>query len=64
MNDDELITQALAILPRRIGETDHLASPSAIRDYLRLLLAELSSDWSFVVSGMDGTASTRRPNPN
>jgi DNA repair protein RadC len=39
MSDDTLIEEALALLARRIRTTDHLASPSAVRDYLRLLLA-------------------------
>jgi len=41
MNDDDtLIAQALAILSRRMHAADHLASPSAVRDYLRLSLAD------------------------
>jgi DNA repair protein RadC len=39
MSDDTLIAQALAVLGQRIRRYDHLASPSAVRDYLRLLLA-------------------------
>ena len=39
MSDDTLIAQALALLTRRIRAGDHLASPSAVRDYLRLRLA-------------------------
>jgi DNA repair protein RadC len=39
MSDDTLITEALAVLARRIRWGDSLASPSAVRDYLRLLLA-------------------------
>jgi DNA repair protein RadC len=39
MSDDTLIAQALAVLTRRIRCGDNLASPSAVRDYLRLLLA-------------------------
>ena len=39
MSDDTLIAKALAVLARRIRATDHLASPTAVRDYLRLLLA-------------------------
>jgi DNA repair protein RadC len=39
MSDDSLIAEALAVLARRIRCGDNLASPSAVRDYLRLLLA-------------------------
>ena len=39
MSDDILIAEALAVLARRIRRGDSLASPSAVRDYLRLLLA-------------------------
>ena len=39
MSEETLIAQALAVLARRIRATDHLASPTAVRDYLRLLLA-------------------------
>lgn len=39
MSDDTLIAAALAVLAGRVRATDHLASPSAVRDYLRLLLA-------------------------
>jgi DNA repair protein RadC len=39
MSDDTLIAEALAVLARRIRTYDHLASPAAVRDYLRLLLA-------------------------
>lgn len=39
MSDDTLIAQALAVLNQRMRTHDHLASPSAVRDYLRLLLA-------------------------
>jgi DNA repair protein RadC len=39
MSDDTLIAQALAVLNQRMQTHDHLASPSAVRDYLRLLLA-------------------------
>ena len=39
MSDDTLIAEALAVLARRIRCGDSLASPSAVRDYLRLLLA-------------------------
>ena len=39
MSDDTLIAQALAVLGQRMRTHDHLASPSAVRDYLRLRLA-------------------------
>jgi DNA repair protein RadC len=39
MSDDTLIAAALTVLERRIRCGDSLASPSAVRDYLRLLLA-------------------------
>ena len=39
MSDDTLIATALALLAGRMRTTDHLASPTAVRDYLRLLLA-------------------------
>ncbi len=39
MSDDTLIAEALAVLARRIRCGVSLASPSAVRDYLRLLLA-------------------------
>lgn len=39
MDDDVLIEQALAVLDKRIRGGDHLSSPGAVRDYLRLLLA-------------------------
>lgn len=39
MSDDTLIAKALAVLARRMRATDHLASPSAVRDYLRLSLS-------------------------
>ena len=39
MSDDTLIATALALLAGRMRATDHLASPAAVRDYLRLLLA-------------------------
>jgi DNA repair protein RadC len=49
MNDDTLITQALAILARRIRVTDTLAAPSAVRNYLRLLLADREHEVFVVV---------------
>ena len=38
MTQDQTIKRALAILAKRIRHGDALASPSAVRDYLRLLL--------------------------
>ena len=49
MSDDTLIEEALALLARRIRTTDHLASPSAVRDYLRLLLASREHEVFVVV---------------
>ena len=40
MSDDLLIEQALAILSRRMRDKAHLGSPGAVRDYLRLSLAD------------------------
>lgn len=39
MSDDTVIAKALAILAKRMRSGDALSSPSAVRDYLRLLLA-------------------------
>jgi DNA repair protein RadC len=39
MSDDTLIAEALAVLAQRIRCGDCLASPNAVRDYLRVLLA-------------------------
>jgi DNA repair protein RadC len=39
MNDEDLIAKALAILTQRMRSRDHLASPNAVRDYLRLSLS-------------------------
>ncbi len=49
MSDDTLIAAALAVLARRIRDTDTLASPSAVRDYLRLLLADRKHEVFVVV---------------
>jgi DNA repair protein RadC len=49
MSDDALIEQALAVLAGRIRTLDHLASPSAVRDYLRLLLADREHEVFVVV---------------
>ena len=38
MTQDQTIRRALAILEERVRHGDALASPSAVRDYLRLLL--------------------------
>src|SRR5450759_3165792 len=40
MKDETLIAKALAVLARRMRVTDTLTSPGAVRDYLRLLLAD------------------------
>ena len=40
MSDDILIAEALAILAKRMRVSDQLSSPGAVRNYLRLLLAE------------------------
>jgi DNA repair protein RadC len=39
MSDDSLIAAALEVLRRRIRYGESLASPSAVRDYLRILLS-------------------------
>jgi DNA repair protein RadC len=49
MSDDSLIAAALAVLARRIRCGDNLASPSAVRDYLRLLLASREHEVFVVV---------------
>ena len=49
MRDDALIEQALAVLASRIRTLDHLNSPSAVRDYLRLLLADRGHEVFVVV---------------
>ena len=40
MNRDPIVVQALAILTCQVREVDSFTSPDAVRDYLRLLLAE------------------------
>jgi DNA repair protein RadC len=40
MTDDKVIEQALAILERRARSGSALTSPGAVRDYLRLAIAE------------------------
>jgi DNA repair protein RadC len=52
MSDDQLIAEALAILGRRMRATDQLSSPGAVRDYLRLLLADREHE-VFVVVFLD-----------
>ena len=37
--ENELITQAVAVLSRRMHEKNHLDSPSSVRDYLMLTLS-------------------------
>ena len=49
MNDDDLIAQALAVLAKRMRVTDTLDSPAAVRDYLRLLLADREHEVFVVV---------------
>ena len=49
MSDDALIAEALALLARRIRDGDHLASPAAVRDYLRLRLAKREHEVFVVV---------------
>ena len=51
-SDDQLIAEALAILGRRMRATDQLSSPGAVRDYLRLLLADREHE-VFVVVFLD-----------
>ena len=40
MSRDPIVTQALQLLECQVREADALASPDAVRDYLRLKLAE------------------------
>ena len=49
MSDDTLIQRALAVLSRRIRVLDHLGSPTAVRDYLRLLLSDREHEVFVVV---------------
>src|ERR1035437_2492354 len=49
MSDDKLIAKALEILSRRMRATEHLASPGAVRDYLRLLLSDREHEVFVVV---------------
>ncbi|MER2512549.1 MAG: DNA repair protein RadC [Nitrosomonas ureae] len=49
MSDDHLIAQALAILSRRMRLKVHLGSPEAVRDYLRLSLADKEHEVFVVV---------------
>lgn len=49
MNDDDLIEQALTVLARRMRVSDHLGSPRAVRDYLRLSLADKEHELFVVV---------------
>ncbi|MEI6180757.1 MAG: JAB domain-containing protein [Chloroflexales bacterium] len=39
-NDDTVVAHALSILEQRMKRGDMLSSPAAVRDYLRLLLAD------------------------
>jgi DNA repair protein RadC len=49
MTDDEVIAAALRILEKRIREGDCLASPQAVRDYLRLAIGEREREVFVVV---------------
>lgn len=49
MSDDTLIAEALAVLSRRMRNTDTLAAPAAVRNYLRLLLADREHEVFVVV---------------
>jgi DNA repair protein RadC len=49
MSDDTLIAEALAVLAKRMRVSDQLSSPSAVRNYLRLLLAEREHEVFVVV---------------
>jgi DNA repair protein RadC len=48
MTEDEVIAAAIRILKRRIREEDCLASPQAVRDYLRLAIGDREREvlWS------------------
>ena len=52
MNDDEVIAAAMRILEKRIREGDCLASPQAVREYLRLAIGERERE-VFVVVMLD-----------
>ena len=52
MNDDEVIAAAIRILEKRIREGDCLASPQAVREYLRLAIGERERE-VFVVVMLD-----------
>lgn len=52
MSDDDVIRQALHILAARISHSPTLASPSAVRDYLRLKLSGFEHE-VFVVIFLD-----------
>jgi DNA repair protein RadC len=49
MTDDEVIGAALRILEKRIREGDCLASPQAVRDYLRLAIGDREREVFVVV---------------
>lgn len=49
MSEQQLIEAALALLHHRMRVADHLASPAAVRDYLRLLLADREHEVFVVV---------------
>jgi len=49
MTDDEVIAAALRILEKRIREGDCLASPQAVREYLRLAIGDREREVFVVV---------------
>jgi DNA repair protein RadC len=50
--ENELITQAVAVLSRRMRERSHLDAPTSVRDYLRLSLSGRAHE-VFVVMLLD-----------
>jgi DNA repair protein RadC len=52
MNDDEVIATAIRILEARVREGDCLASPQAVREYLRLRIGDRDRE-IFVVVMLD-----------
>lgn len=55
----EVVQQALDLLECSFSETDALASPAIVRDYLRLLLADRPHEVFAVVFLMPSTGSSR-----
>src|SRR5262245_50679716 len=49
MNDDEVIETAIRILEKRVREGDCLASPQAVREYLRLRIGDREREIFVVV---------------